>query len=226
MTDASETFTVNLGPNTEPATAWEACPYESRVVAVKDGSMCSGFLVALRISDGHLHGMIELYPAFAGSPALQDTVHPLWATLHEHCVKGEAAEFDKIIKDNPDIDINGMTWSQDPFLHTACYNNSLDIVKSLLAHPKINVNVLPVDQRTAFFYACSQGHTEVVNLLLKDVRVDTTRADFRGISPLEAVATRGYIGILKAMIGFGNAELFAQVTRDAERLAAKLHTPV
>jgi len=49
----------------------------------------------------------------------------------------------------------------------SCYDQ-IEVVKLLLAHPAIDVNVKNRGGCTPFYYACAGGHLSVIELLLKD----------------------------------------------------------
>lgn len=47
-------------------------------------------------------------------------------------------------------------------LQHACREGHTDIVKALLAHPKMNLNTRDYNEDTLLHCACRKGHTEVV----------------------------------------------------------------
>jgi len=69
-------------------------------------------------------------------------------------------------------------------LHSASFKNHTEVVKLLSAHPAIVVNAQSLDELTPFLLGCRNGKVPVVQLYLKDPRVDVTLADGNGRTPL------------------------------------------
>ena len=59
-------------------------------------------------------------------------------------------------------------------LHIASGYGHVEVVKLLLAHPNIDVNVKNDDGRTPVSHSCWNGKVSVGQVLLKDPRVDVT----------------------------------------------------
>ena len=77
------------------------------------------------------------------------------------------------MRDNPDLDIN---WANEEderrtALHFASRYNHIEVVKLLLAHPGINVNLRELNESTAFSICRCNGYGSLVEMLLKDPRV-------------------------------------------------------
>ena len=77
-------------------------------------------------------------------------------------------------------------------LHVACARGHLEIVKELLAHQNIDVNLL-VNNFTPLHAAVSNGQLEVLRLLLADSRVNVNVQDDSGDSPLNLCCRLGAI---------------------------------
>ena len=69
-------------------------------------------------------------------------------------------------------------------LHRASLNDHVEVVKLLLAHPDIDVNVMNKHGYTPFSYSCAHGTMSVFCALLKDPRVGVTLEDYYGCTPL------------------------------------------
>ena len=90
------------------------------------------------------------------------------------------------LKGNPDIDVNWVNEDDNntTALHWASQYGQVEIVKVLLAHPGINVNVRDIDGRTPLQIACENGLESVVQVarvLLLDPRVDARSKISTGI---------------------------------------------
>ena len=108
-----------------------------------------------------------------------------------------AAAFDRVsevlslLQKHPEINVNrfgfDVNW-RDPIhwtpLHIASISGHVEVVKVLLAHSAISVNLQNRNGRTAFSKASEWGQVPIVRLLLKDPRVDVTLGDDGGRTPL------------------------------------------
>ena len=104
------------------------------------------------------------------------------------------------LRDIPGLDVNCIGRFGWNALHCASSNGSLEVVKLLLAHPAINVNLPTPSGATAFLLACWNGHVSVVQLLLRDPRVDVTLGDNSGCTPLWSASKDGMIDIIEWLI--------------------------
>jgi len=105
--------------------------------------------------------------------------------LKEVVLNGCAEEVEALLRNNPDLNVN---WKDEGLgfsaLNSACLRGHVEVVKLLLAHPHINVNVQNRNEATPFSYGCETGQVSVVRLLLKDPRVDVTLAEEDGLTSL------------------------------------------
>ena len=85
-------------------------------------------------------------------------------------------------------------------LHTASSNGHVEVVKLLLAHPNINVNVENWKGQTPFSKGCWNGQVSVVEVLLKDPRVDITLDDKKGCTPLWWASRSGHLEVVEWFI--------------------------
>jgi len=104
--------------------------------------------------------------------------------LAEACYHGFTAEVQELLATHPGFDINLPVAHKDKTaLHVASRAGRSAVVKLLLAHPAINVNVLSSEGDTPFALSCKYRKLPIVQLLLKDPRVDVTLADYLECSP-------------------------------------------
>jgi len=112
-------------------------------------------------------------------------------------------ELESVLKDYPDVDINGV----NSFGLTALHNSTgqPEVVKLLLSHPNINVNptiylhFIP----TPLARACWFNHMPAIRLLLDDKRVDASYALDGKNTPLCLVVNREHHEAGKWLIASG-----------------------
>ena len=105
--------------------------------------------------------------------------------LKESAKGGRVEEVLSLLEDNSGLDVNWKEAAHESTaLHWASRWGHAEVVKVLLAHPAISVNVKNNFGETPFIFGCENGHVSVVQLLLKDPRVDVTLADSKGRTPL------------------------------------------
>jgi len=80
---------------------------------------------------------------------------------------GNVANFKRVLEENPELDINWQnpSHSNRTSLHIAALEGHHEIVKIILAHPRVNIYALSGGGMTALCYACEQGSIEVIHLL-------------------------------------------------------------
>lgn len=76
-------------------------------------------------------------------------------------------------------------------LHIACIKENVEIVKLLLAHNQINVNLKCIAEgvkKTALHIACEKGNVEIVKLLLAHQTIDVNvQIEKKALSALKIV---------------------------------------
>jgi len=123
--------------------------------------------------------------------------------LYDAVDRGDVAEVQLLLKDNPDLNVNWEVVSQWTVLHSAAVCGYFEIVKILLAHPQINVNVQNRSGYTPFSFSCQLNCLSVVQLMLKDPRVDITLSDHRGHTPLWHASFEGSVDAVEWLIASG-----------------------
>ena len=93
-------------------------------------------------------------------------------------------------------------------LHHCVWNGLTSGVERLLSIRNINVNVKSVHGATPLHYAASNGHIEIVRLLLQNGAEVNVRS-INGYTPLHSAAFYGYVDILHLLVEKG-ADLEAQ----------------
>jgi len=83
-----------------------------------------------------------------------------------------------------------------------CITDKPEIVKMLLAHPSIDVNVRALRKETPLHFACKYD-SFVVPLLLKDKRVDATLIDDTGYTAFDWSIKNGLCGTAEMLIASG-----------------------
>jgi len=127
---------------------------------------------------------------------------------------GSCWQVEKIIKENPDLDINYQFGMEDndgigvlchgPALVVACWFERVDIVSFLLKQPAIDVNRTCPGGRTALMMACHKGNLECVRLLMQHpIRVEM-RGFVSGETAIEIAVSRGWKDILRWWIATGH----------------------
>ena len=110
-----------------------------------------------------------------------------------------------LLRDYPEINVN---WTNPDFfqyaaLHVASLFGHVEVIKLLLAHPKINVNSKNIDGQTPLSFGCQVGYVSVVEELLKDPHVDVTHDDNMGRTPLWYASREGEHEVIEQLIASG-----------------------
>ena len=118
---------------------------------------------------------------------------------------GDVGAVLSVLADHPGLNVNwaAPNLNQLTALHFASANGHAEVVKLLLAHPHISVNLRNNEGYTPFFLGCFNGHVSVVKLLLKDPRVDVTVTDLRGCTPLWHASRWGKRHVVEWLIASG-----------------------
>ena len=106
------------------------------------------------------------------------------------------------MRDHPDLDVNWQDPNQWTPLRHASFSGHAEIVKLLLAHPNIEVNLKNYFGETPILLGCN-GRVAVVELLLKDPRVDVTLDDTDGCTPLWLAVRNGYHEVIEWLMASG-----------------------
>jgi len=103
----------------------------------------------------------------------------------------------------PEIDVNHVESDlENTSLHVSCCDRRVPILKLLLSHRDINVNIQNTWRWTGLHNACRYNHIEIVKELLLDARVDVMIRDELGETARDdAIRERHYgiTNILKMM---------------------------
>jgi hypothetical protein len=115
---------------------------------------------------------------------------------------GNVDEVSQILGEFPDA-IHLENSMRQSALHLACFYRYPEIVRLLLLHPGINVNVTCKNGWTAFMEACYHNSVDCAKILLTDSRVDTTVVAESCITALSYTMTKRHTGIIKHWIASG-----------------------
>ena len=97
---------------------------------------------------------------------------PVELQLYDAACADDVTAASSLLSSNPGLDVN---WGDDrsfTALHTAAAYGKDRVVKFLLAHPAINVNVRNTGGSTPLSLASFRGRVSTVCLLLNDPRVE------------------------------------------------------
>jgi len=130
---------------------------------------------------------------------------PVEKKLYYAAGDGRGSEVSSLLKDHPEINVNWTNQSYDQWspLHLASALGHVEVVKRLLAHPNINVNLKNSDERTPLSYGCWIGQVSVVEVLLKDPRVNVALDDNNGRTPLWHASWFGHHEVIEWLIACG-----------------------
>jgi len=131
--------------------------------------------------------------------------NPVEQKLYDAIRYGRVGEALSLLKNNPVINVNWKNpdHSQWSGLHAASFYGHAEVVKLLLAHPNIDVNMKNISGQTPFSIGCWQGRVTVVRVLLKDPRVDISLDDNDGRTPLWHASRNGEHEVIKWFIASG-----------------------
>jgi len=136
-------------------------------------------------------------------------------TLCDAAFEGRADKVFSLLRENPEIDVNwANTSSKWTALHVTSRSGHAEVVKLLLAHPGINVNVQDSNRFTPLVFGCVYGRVSVVKLLLKDPRVDVVVSDMMGCPPLWWAAAEGHLEVIEWFLASGRDFDVNQAGRD------------
>jgi hypothetical protein len=129
--------------------------------------------------------------------------------------KDDPSEIQKLLLTKANLNVNHPNinfygWTP---LHYGCGFNYFEVVRLLLEHKDINVNIVDSNGRTPFLTACWHGYTETVQVLLRDDRVDVNCVDEDSFTPLMKSCFNGKTQTVKVLIQCTKVNWFA-VIRD------------
>jgi len=119
---------------------------------------------------------------------------------------GNAKELAELMRQDPGFDVNmGLDDSGSTLLHFACEGSDSRsaVIPLLLAHPDIDVNGKTRYGSTPFIWACVNGRTSCVRLLLEDSRVNPNEPGNDRSTPLRYAAYFGHVDVIKWWIVSG-----------------------
>lgn len=120
-------------------------------------------------------------------------ITPLYVASQRNC----SDTVSKLLDHNADmfkLDNNGCS-----ALFVACRNGSIKAVKKLITKDKAIISKCDWHNRTPFYIACKEGHTDVVQILLK-VGVDAAFCDEDEKSPLYVSSENGHITVVEKLL--------------------------
>jgi len=119
---------------------------------------------------------------------------------------GNAKELAELMRQDPGFDVNmGLDDGGSTLLHFACEGSDSRsaVIPLLLAHPDIDVNGKTRYGSTPFIWACVNGRTSCVRLLLEDSRVNPNEPGNDRSTPLRYAAYFGHVDVIKWWIVSG-----------------------
>lgn len=114
--------------------------------------------------------------------------------------RGDIKNIEKIIVDNPEMDINYSDYMRWTVLHLTCLRGNTEVVRLLLNHPNIDVNRETICGRTAFVCACERFRVDVARLLINDHRIDINQSGDHTMPVLFSSAANGRLGIVELLL--------------------------
>jgi len=117
------------------------------------------------------------------------------------CFRGDLSLVDSLCSDQSAIKVN---WrhprGQFTSLFAACQNGHAEVVRRLLAVPKIDPNLMASQDVTPFFIACQENKVEAVRAMLESSRVDVNSSQRDNVSPFFAACRRGNVAVIEALL--------------------------
>ena len=137
------------------------------------------------------------------------------STLEEQLIEASSAGdllAVQTLLSEPDIDVNAV-YDGETALTQACSEGHLDVVKELVNHPKIKINMPEINfNNTPLIAATAFGHTDIVKELLEhSPKLNEQNAE--GYTALMYAAERGYKPIVDELIVKGADVTIVQRTR-------------
>ena len=94
-----------------------------------------------------------------------------------------------------------MNATYTPF-YVACEKGHTEVVKSLMAYPRISVNktLLFTGFEEPFFVACEKGHSEIVQMIINDPRIDVNSKSNTGKTPFFIACENNHLEVVKHLL--------------------------
>jgi len=114
---------------------------------------------------------------------------------------GRASEVELLLQ-NPDIDPNYFPHGHEnrTSLWVAAFFSHLQVIKVLLAHPKIDVNLPHANGATPLLVASENGHVEAVKMLLEKKGIQPNQCSVDGVTPLFKACQNGHVEAVKVLL--------------------------
>jgi ankyrin repeat protein len=129
--------------------------------------------------------------------------NPLDKELWDLAGKGEKKDLVRIAElvRDPAVNPNTKTGSDltSPF-GQAVVHNRIDVVRLLLAEPRVDPNQPTKHRETPFYVACREGHVEIVQRLLSDPRIKINEVSTFGESPFLVACQKGKTEVVKLLL--------------------------
>jgi len=141
--------------------------------------------------------------------------------LHAAAESGKVEKVKEILKANLNLNVNWkyegvLSWNQNALVAAAEKGHDA-VVAVLLAHPKIDVNLLDYSGKSALMWSCTNGHTACAKALLLDNRVHVSTPVVKGFTSVQWAVYGGHLDIVKWWIALGRemdpAELLEEATK-------------
>ena len=103
--------------------------------------------------------------------------------FHDYCKRGNTEKVISLLEEDNSL-LNAIHGRDETALSVACRWDRVELVKELLTHKDIKVNITDWDGCTPFHKACIQGYPKIVISLLTRDDIDVNIKDNDGNSPL------------------------------------------
>ena len=122
--------------------------------------------------------------------------------LHSACVEGFVDIVDLLLRNNCNINQCCPRTNQSPLI-AACNGNKEAVAQLLLSYEACDVNIIDDNNRNALHYACREGQSDVVELLLKH-HCNVNLNDQEMKTPLFVACEEVHVNIVKMLINQDN----------------------
>ncbi len=164
-----------------------------------------------------------LYPNYQFEKAPDGCV-PKWPLIFE-IRQGHEGYANRILNDDPNIDVNAQNAIGFSALHYAVTGNHTDFLNKLLARPDINVNLTDARGKTPLHYAIGEYNGAVVDALLAHKDILVHLADNAGRTPVAVARENGHTRLASRLITHPNYALSVAPHRKLATTWASLKKP-